>query len=144
MNEERLHMIRMQEEIYQTYQMRPVRAPYNTLFDLLEKHGLGRLARMFATARTLDLPRPPELNAGDVMMYDEWDENGVYNYSTAIYHLRPGRTFFAGPGCKPILLKSSWMRADPSDDDSDDSDDDDDDDDDDNDDSDDSDEQMQP
>jgi hypothetical protein len=51
MNQDRVNMKRMQEEIQQTYQTPSDLAPYSTLFCLLEKHNLGRLAYQFMNAR---------------------------------------------------------------------------------------------
>jgi hypothetical protein len=82
MNRECVDMKRVQEEIYRT---RPDLAPYGTLFSLLRKHRLGRLAYNFMNAGEPELPRH--------------DENVM-----TMSHLRPGRKFLAGPECKPILL----------------------------------------
>jgi hypothetical protein len=84
----------MQEEIQQTYPTRPDLAPYGTLFCLLWKHHLGRLADQF------DRDDDDYENAMDIK---EYDENGNHKY-TAMPYLRPGRKFLAGPRCKPILL----------------------------------------
>jgi hypothetical protein len=97
-------MRRMQEEIHQTYQLRPVLAPYNTLFYLLQKHGLMSLADKFMKARAPDDDYDYDDN-DSVMMYDEYDEHGKYNSSVTMPHIRPGRKFLAGPGCKPVILK---------------------------------------
>jgi hypothetical protein len=107
MNEDRFDMKRMKEEILQTYyERRPVLAPYNTLFNLLEKHDLGRLADQFMKARESELDGDDDCDGDSVMMYDEWDETGENICSTTVMpHLRPGRNFLPGSGCKPILLK---------------------------------------
>jgi hypothetical protein len=103
MNQDRVDMKRMQEEIHQTYggtHPDGLLAPYGTLFSLLEKHRLQRLADQFMKARDREWHRHDE----DVMELKVYDENGNHKYSTAMLHLRPGRKFLAGPGCKPILL----------------------------------------
>jgi hypothetical protein len=97
-------MNRMQEEIQQTYPMRPDLAPYRTLFSLLRKHHLGRLVDQFVEAREPELHRH-DADFESVMLLHQYDENRNYIYSTAMPHLRPGRKFLAGPpGCKPILF----------------------------------------
>lgn len=104
MNQNRVDMKRTQEEIQQTYPMRPDLAPFRTLFSLLRKHNLERLADQFMKAREPELHHH-NADFENVMLLHKYDENRDYIYSTAMPHLRPGRKVLAGPPkCKPILL----------------------------------------
>jgi hypothetical protein len=96
-------MKRMQEEIHESYGTYPDLAPYRTLFSLLRKHHLGRLADQFVVAREPEFHRDDE-DFENVMELHEYDENGNYKFSTSMSHLRAGRKFLAGPGGKPIVL----------------------------------------
>jgi hypothetical protein len=115
MNEDRVDMKRMQEEIHQTYKpWCPVLAPYNTLFYLLRKYGLGRLANQFIKAQEPEVDGDDEnaiVNDENVMELDEYDANGEYNYYTYMPHLRPGRKFLMTASMTGRKRKISKVRT---------------------------------